>query len=57
MHHAAMAKNMDTMVLLARLGCDWKARAEGVYDATAAFVFCSQHGNSSCERVRSLIRQ
>ncbi|KAK9843794.1 hypothetical protein WJX81_006749 [Elliptochloris bilobata] len=35
------------MFALARLGCDWRARAEGIDGATAAFVLCGQHGKSS----------
>lgn len=53
MHHAAMANKKDMMVMLARLGCDWKSRAEGIYDATAATVFCGQHGKSTLGQVRA----
>ncbi len=39
------------MFALARLGCDWRARAEGIDGATAAFVLCGQHGKSSRQQV------
>ena len=47
MHHAAMADGKEAMYLLARLGCDWRTRAEGVDGATAAFVLCGQHGRTT----------
>jgi len=40
------AGKKETMFALARLGCDWRARAEGIDGATAAFVLCGQHGKS-----------
>jgi hypothetical protein len=47
MHHAAMANRKDMMVELARLGCDWRTKADGIDGATASFVFCGQHGKSN----------
>lgn len=47
MHHAAMANKKDMMFALARLGCDWRARADGIDGATATFVLCGQHGKTS----------
>jgi hypothetical protein len=46
MHHAAMANKKDMMFALARLGCDWRARADGIDGATASFVLCGQHGKT-----------
>lgn len=43
MHHAAMANKKDMMFTLARLGCDWRAKADGIEGATAAYVLCGQH--------------
>ena len=51
MHHAAMANKKDMMFTLARLGCDWRARAEGIDGATAAFVLCGQHGKTTRQQV------
>ena len=51
MHHAAMANKKEMMFLLARLGCDWRARAEGIDGATAAFVLCGQHGKTTRQQV------
>jgi len=51
MHHAAMANKKDMMFDLARLGCDWRARAEGIDNATAAFVLCGQHGKTTRQQV------
>lgn len=39
--------------MLARLGCDWRARAEGIDGATAAFVLCGQHGKTTRQQVRA----
>lgn len=52
MHHAAMANKREMMLTLARLGCDYRARADGIDGATAAFVLCGQHGKSSQQQVR-----
>jgi hypothetical protein len=54
MHHAAMANKREMMLTLARLGCDYRAKADGIDGATAAFVLCGQHGKSSQQQVRSL---
>lgn len=51
MHHAAMANKKEMMFTLARLGCDWRARAEGIDGATAAFVLCGQHGKTTRQQV------
>ncbi len=51
MHHAAMANKKDMMFTLARLGCDWRARAEGIDGATAAFVLCGQHGKTTRQQL------
>ena len=53
MHHAAMANKKDMMFELARLGCDWRARADGIDGATAAFVLCGQHGKTTRQQVSS----
>ncbi len=53
MHHAAMANKKEMMFLLARLGCDWRARAEGIDGATAAFVLCGQHGKTTRQQVHT----
>lgn len=53
MHHAAMANKKEMMFTLARLGCDWRARAEGIDGATAAFVLCGQHTRTTRQQVRS----
>lgn len=53
MHHAAMANKREMMLTLARLGCDYRARADGIDGATAAFVLCGQHGKSSQQQVRA----
>jgi hypothetical protein len=55
MHHAAMANKREMMLTLARLGCDYRARADGIDGATAAFVLCGQHGKSSQQQVRGLL--
>jgi hypothetical protein len=47
MHHAAMANKKDMMFSLARLGCDWRARADGIDGASASFVLCGQHGKTT----------
>lgn len=47
MHHAAMANKKDMMFSLARLGCDWRARADGIDGATATYVLCGQHGKTT----------
>lgn len=47
MHHAAMANKKDMMFTLARMGCDWRTRADGIDGATAAYVLCGQHGKTS----------
>lgn len=47
MHHAAMANKREMMMTVARLGCDYRARADGIDGATATFVLCGQHGKSS----------
>ena len=52
MHHAAMANKKEMMFTLARLGCDWRARAEGIDGATAAFVLCGQHTRTTRQQVR-----
>ena len=52
MHHAAMANKKEMMFTLARLGCDWRARADGIDGATAAFVLCGQHGKTTRQQVR-----
>lgn len=52
MHHAAMANKREMMLTLARLGCDYRAKAEGIDGATAAFVLCGQHGKTSQQQVR-----
>ena len=52
MHHAAMANKKEMMFTLARLGCDWRARAEGIDGATAAFVLCGQHTRTTRQTVR-----
>ena len=54
MHHAAMANKKDMMFALARLGCDWRARADGIDGATASFVLCGQHGKTTRQQVRPL---
>ena len=51
MHHAAMANKKEMMFILARLGCDWRARAEGIDGATAAFVLCGQHTRTTRQQV------
>lgn len=51
MHHAAMANKKEMMFTLARLGCDWRARAEGIDGATAAFVLCGQHTRTTRQTV------
>ena len=40
MHHAAMANKKEMMFTLARLGCDWRSRAEGI-DGTTMFLTVS----------------
>jgi hypothetical protein len=55
MHHAAMANKKDMMFALARLGCDWRARADGIDGATASFVLCGQHGKTTRQQVRCLV--
>ena len=52
MHHAAMANKKEMMFMLARLGCDWRSKADGINGATAAFVFCGQHGKPARQQVR-----
>ena len=52
MHHAAMANKKDLMFALARLGCDWRARADAIDGATASFVLCGQHGKTTRQQVR-----
>lgn len=52
MHHAAMANKKEMMFALARLGCDWRARADGIDGATASFVLCGQHGKTTRQQVR-----
>ena len=56
MHHAAMANKKEMMFTLARLGCDWRARADGIDGATAAFVLCGQHGKTTRQQVPILCR-
>ena len=51
MHHAAMANKREMMLTLARLGCDYRAKAEGIDGATAAFVLCGQHGKTTQQQV------
>ena len=51
MHHAAMANKRDMMLRLTRLGCDYRAKAEGIDGATAAFVLCGQHGKTTQQQV------
>ena len=51
MHHAAMANKKEMMFALARLGCDWRARADGIDGATASFVLCGQHGKTTRQQV------
>ena len=51
MHHAAMANKKEMMFTLARLGCDWRARADGIDGATAPFVLCGQHGKTTRQQV------
>lgn len=51
MHHAAMANKREMMLTLARLGCDHRARADGIDGATATFVLCGQHGKTSQQQV------
>jgi hypothetical protein len=51
MHHAAMANKKDMMFALARLGCDWRARADGIDGASATFVLCGQHGKTTRQQV------
>ena len=51
MHHAAMANKKEMMFTLASLGCDWRARADGIDGATAAFVLCGQHGKTTRQQV------
>ena len=51
MHHAAMANKKDMMFALARLGCDWRSRADGIDGATASFVLCGQHGKTTRQQV------
>lgn len=51
MHHAAMANKKEMMFELAGLGCDWRARADGIDGATAAFVLCGQHGKTTRQQV------
>ena len=55
MHHAAMANKKEMMFTLARLGCDWRARADGIDGATAAFVLCGQHGKTTRQQVPSIL--
>ena len=50
MHHAAMANKKEMMFLLARLGCDWRARAEGI-DVLLPFGAAEDH---ACDGERSL---
>ena len=57
MHHAAMANKKDMMFALARLGCDWRSRADGIDGATASFVLCGQHGKTTRQQVRCLPSQ
>ncbi|KAK9806010.1 hypothetical protein WJX73_004689 [Symbiochloris irregularis] len=59
MHHAAMADGKEAMFLLARLGCDWRTCAEGVRDATAAFVLYAQHSKTNQQQkgVEGLLRK
>ena len=52
MHHAAMANKKDMMFALARLGCDWRARADGIDGATATYVLCGQHGKTTRQQAR-----
>jgi hypothetical protein len=49
-----MAGKKEMMFALARLGCDWRARAEGIDGATAAFVLCGQHGKTTRQQVGCL---
>ena len=49
-----MANKKDMMFTLARLGCDWRARAEGIDGATAAFVLCGQHTRTTRQQVPHL---
>lgn len=51
MHHAAMANKKEMMFMLARLGCDWRSKADGINGATAAYVFCGQHGKPARQQV------
>ncbi|RMZ57809.1 hypothetical protein APUTEX25_000571, partial [Auxenochlorella protothecoides] len=51
LHHAAMAGHKDMMFALARLGCDWRARAEGIDGATASHVLCGAHGRPSRQQL------
>lgn len=55
MHHAAMANKQDMMFALARLGCDWRARADGIDGATASFVLCGQHGKTTRQQARAVL--
>lgn len=55
MHHAAMANKKEMMFTLARLGCDWRARADGIDGATAAFVLCGQHSKTTRQQVPVLL--
>lgn len=54
MHHAAMANKKEVMFALARLGTDWRVKAEGIEGATASFVLCGQHGKSARQQVSLL---
>lgn len=53
MHHAAMANKREMMLTLARLGCDYRAKADGIDGATATFVLCGQHGKTTQQQVSS----
>lgn len=57
MHHAAMANKKEMMFALARLGCDWRARADGIEGATASFVLCGQHGKTTRQQVGGRLGQ
>ena len=57
MHHAAMANKKEMMFTLARLGCDWRSRAEGIDGATAAFVLCGQHTRTTRQQVSCTAKQ
>ncbi len=56
MHHAAMANKREMMLTLARLGCDYRAKADGIEGATATFVLCGQHGKTTQQQVCSCRR-